>query len=202
MMQVRKLFMISALALMLPVSASAQNWFVSPFVGANFGGSADFGDFPDADDEVERRLDFGATVGWNPNVVGFEVDFGWSPNFFEDTAGDRNFEFGDSNVTTLMTNLLISAPPGTGLRPYLSSGLGLIRANISSGTNLFNDLATNDLGVNIGAGINGQFTDNAGIRGDLRYFRSLQDNQPDNDLDLSLGSFDFWRGTVGLTFRW
>jgi opacity protein-like surface antigen len=202
MMQVRKLFMIAALALALPVSASAQNWFFSPFVGANFGGSADFGDFPDADDEVERRLDLGATVGWNPNVVGFEIDFGWSPNFFEDTAGDRNFEFGDSNVTTLMTNLLISAPPGTGLRPYLSSGLGLIRANISSGTNLFNDLATNDLGVNIGAGINGQFTDNAGIRGDLRYFRSLQDNQPDNDLDLSLGSFDFWRGTVGLTFRW
>jgi opacity protein-like surface antigen len=202
MMQVRKLFMIAALALALPVSASAQNWFFSPFVGANFGGSADFGDFPDADDEVERRLDLGATVGWNPNVVGFEIDFGWSPNFFEDTAGDRNFEFGDSNVTTLMTNLLISAPPGTGLRPYLSSGLGLIRANISSGTNLFNDLATNDLGVNIGAGINGQFTDNAGIRGDLRYFRSLQDAQPDNDLDLSLGSFDFWRGTVGLTFRW
>ena len=201
-MQVRKLLLIGALALVLPVSASAQNWFVSPFVGANFGGSANFGDFPDSDDEVERRLDFGATVGWNPNVVGFEVDFGWSPNFFEDTAGDRNFEFGDRNVTTFMTNLLISAPPGTGLRPYLSSGLGLIRANISSGNNLFNDLSTNDLGVNIGAGINGQFSDNVGIRGDLRYFRSLQDNEPDNDLDLSLGSFDFWRGTVGLTFRW
>ena len=38
--------------------------------------------------------------------------------------------------------------------------------------------------------------------GDLRYFRSLQDAEPDNDLDLSLGSFDFWRGSVGLTFRW
>ena len=200
-MQVRKLFMIGALALVLPVSASAQSWFVSPFVGANFGGSADFGDFPDADDEVERRLDFGATVGWNPNVVGFEVDFGWSPNFFEDTAGDANFEFGDSNVTTFMTNLLISAPPGTGLRPYLSSGLGLIRAQIDT-DGLFNDLSTNDLGVNIGGGINGQFTDNVGIRGDVRYFRSLQDNEPDNDLDLSLGSFDFWRGTVGMTFRW
>ena len=202
MLQVRTLLMISALALALPVSASAQNWFVSPFVGANFGGSASFGEFPDSDDEVERRLDFGATVGWNPNVVGFEVDFGWSPNFFEDTAGDRNFEFGDSNVTTFMGNLLISAPAGTGLRPYVSSGLGLIRANISSGTNLFNDLSTNDLGVNIGGGVNGQFTDNVGIRGDLRYFRSLQDSEPDNDLDLSLGNFDFWRGTVGLTFRW
>jgi opacity protein-like surface antigen len=201
-MQARKLLLIGALALVLPVSASAQSWFVSPYVGANFGGSANFGDFPDADDEVEKRIDFGATVGWNPNVVGFEVDLGWSPNFFEDTAGDRNFEFGDSNVTTFMTNLLISAPPGTGLRPYLSSGLGLIRANISSGNNLFNDLSTNDFGVNIGAGINGQFTDNVGIRGDLRYFRSLQDNEADNDLDLSLGNFDFWRGTVGMTFRW
>jgi len=200
-MQVRKLLLIGALALVLPVSASAQSWFVSPFVGANFGGSADFGDFPDADDEVERRLDFGATVGWNPNVVGFEVDFGWSPNFFQDTSGDANFEFGDSNVTTFMTNLLISAPPGSGLRPYLSSGLGLIRAQIES-DGLFNDLSTNDLGVNVGAGINGQFNDNVGIRGDVRYFRSLQDNEPDNDLDLSLGSFDFWRGTVGLTFRW
>jgi len=202
-MQVRKLWMISALALMLiPSPASAQNWFFSPFIGANFGGNADFGDFPDGDDEVERRLDFGATLGWNPHVVGFEIDLGWSPNFFEDTAGDVNFEFGDSNVTTLMGNLLLSAPAGTGIRPYGSAGLGLIRANISSGTNLFNDLSTNDLGVNIGAGINGQFSDNFGIRGDLRYFRSLQDNQPDNDLDLSLGSFDFWRGTVGLTFRW
>ena len=117
-------------------------------------------------------------------------------------AGDRNFEFGDSNVTTLMGNLLLSAPPGSGFRPYASGGLGLIRANVSSGTGLFNDLSTNDLGVNIGGGINAQFNDNVGIRGDIRYFRSLQDNEPDNDLDLTFGSFDFWRGTVGLTFRW
>lgn len=199
-MQVCKLLVIGALALVVPVSASAQDWFVSPFVGANFGGSASFGEFSDTEDEVERRLDLGATVGWNPNVVGFEVDFGFSPNFFEDTAGDRNFEFGDSNVTTFMGNLLISAPSGMAVRPYVSSGLGLIRAQIDS-TGLFNDLSTNDLGVNIGGGLNGQFNDNVGIRGDLRYFRSLQDNQADNDLDLSLGSFDFWRGTVGLTFR-
>jgi opacity protein-like surface antigen len=192
-MQVRKFVLIGAFALMLaPASAQAQSWFFSPFIGGNFGGSADFGEFPDEDDAVERRLDFGATLGWNPNVVGWEIDLGWSPNFFEDTAGDRNFEFGDSNVTTIMGNLLLSAPPGTGFRPYASAGLGLIRANVSSGTGLFNDLSSNDLGINLGIG----------VRGDLRYFRSLQDSEPDNDLDLSLGSFDFWRGTVGLTFRW
>lgn len=210
-MQVRMLLMISLMVLtLLPVTASAQSWFVSPFIGANFGGSADFGDFPDADDEVERRLDLGATIGWNPHVVGFEVDFGWSPNFFEDTAGDRNFDFGDSNVTTLMTNLLLSAPPmGAGIKPYLSTGLGLIRANVSGGA-LFDDLSTNDLGVNIGGGLNGQFTENVGIRGDVRYFRGLEqrgDDDPieDDDLldeDFGFENFSFWRGTIGLTFRW
>jgi len=202
-MQVRKLFMITALTLaLLPSSASAQSWFFSPFIGGNFGGNASFDDFDDTDDEVERRLDFGGTLGWNPNVIGFELDFGYSPNFFEDTAGDRNFDFGTNNVTTLMANLLISAPSGSGIRPYGSAGLGLMRANIQSATGLFNDLATNDLGINVGAGINGQFNDQVGIRGDVRYFRALQDNVADNDLDLDFGSFNFWRGTVGVTFRW
>ena len=202
-MQARKLLLVSVFAIMLaPATASAQSWFFSPFIGGNFGGSADFGDFPDSDDEVERRLDFGATLGWNPQVVGFEIDLGFSPNFFADTAGDRNLEFGDSNVTTIMGNVLFSAPPGSGIRPYGSAGLGLIRANVDSGTGLFNDLSTNDLGVNVGGGINAQFNDNVGIRGDIRYFRSLQDNLSDNEFDLSLGSFDFWRGTVGMTFRW
>jgi opacity protein-like surface antigen len=202
-MQLRKLFIISALSLLLiPATASAQSWFFSPFVGANFGGNARFGDVGDFDDEVERRVDFGATLGWNPSVVGFEIDLGWSPNFFEDTAGARNFDFGDNNVTTLMGNVLISAPPGKGLRPYGSTGVGLIRSRISSAGNLFDDLTTNDFGINIGGGVNGQFNDNVGIRGDIRYFRSLQDNEPDNEFDLGLSNFDFWRGTIGVTFRW
>lgn len=201
-MHVRRLLMIGALSLMLaPATASAQSWFFSPYIGGNFGGSADFGDFPDNDDAVERRMDFGATLGWAPSVVGFEIDLGYSPNFFEDTAGDRNFEFGDNNVTTLMGNVLLTAK-GSGFRPYASAGLGLIRSSVTSATGLFNDLSTNDLGVNIGGGVNAQFTDMVGVRGDVRYFRALQDNVADNDFDLSLGSFDFWRGSVGLTFRW
>ena len=38
------------------------------------------------------------------------------------------------------------------------------------------------------------------IRGDIRYFRSLQSNDSDS-VDFSLGSFRFWRGTVGVTFK-
>lgn len=202
-MHVRKLLMIGALSLLLlPAPANAQNWFFSPYIGGNFGGNADFGNFPNANDAVERRVDFGASIGWVPNVVGVEFDLGFSPNFFEDTAGDRNFQFGRNNVTTAMANVIVGAAPGSGFRPYASGGLGLIRAQVQSATGLFNDLSTNDLGVNIGGGIGAQFTDNVGVRGDVRYFRAVQDNKADTPFDLSLGSFDFWRGTVGMTFRW
>lgn len=202
-MQVRKLLMIGAFSLLLlPASANAQSWYFSPYFGGNFGGNADFGTFPNADDAVERRMDFGASIGWVPKVVGLEFDFGFSPNFFENTAGDQNFQFGKNNVSTAMLNAVVGAAPGSGFRPYASAGVGLIRASVQSATGLFNDLSTNDLGVNVGAGVGAQFTDNVGIRGDVRYFRSLQDNTATNDFDLSLGSFDFWRGTVGLTFRW
>jgi len=202
-MQVRKLLIITLLTLALaPASAFAQNWFFTPFIGANFGGNANFDDFDDLDDEVERRVDFGATVGWQPGLVGFEVDFGWSPNFFENTAGDRNFEFGDSNVTTLMGNVLIGAPVGTAFRPYGSGGIGLIRSHIGGAGEFFDDVTANDWGMNLGGGINGNFTDTVGIRGDIRYFRSLEDNDPDDEVDLALSDFDFWRGTIGVTFRW
>ena len=55
--------------------------------------------------------------------------------------------------------------------------------------------------VNIGGGVNGQFTENVGIRGDLRYFRSFENNE-DETLDIGLSDFDFWRGSVGVSFRW
>ena len=202
-MQLRKFVFISALALLLvPATARAQSWFFTPFVGGNFGGNVNFNEAAgDFEDSVENRVDFGATVGWNPSVVGFEVDFGWSPNFFENTVGPGNFEFGDSNVTTLMGNVLFSAPPGRGVRPYGSAGLGLIRSRVSGVANLFDDVSRNDLGLNVGGGVNGQFTENVGIRGDIRYFRSFEKDEGET-LDLGLSNFDFWRGSVGVSFRW
>ena len=195
----------AGLVLATPSRASAD-WLFTPFLGANFGGAANFGDFDDFDDEFERRLDLGASIGWmGAGIIGWEAEFGWSPNFFENTIGPGDFEFGDSNVTTLMGNVLVGAPiggqTGPGIRPYGAAGLGLIRSNISGG-DFFNDLNTNDFGFNVGGGVHGFFTDNIGIRGDIRYFRSLTDNEPgDDEFDLALSDFDFWRATVGLTIR-
>jgi opacity protein-like surface antigen len=200
-MRPRTLLIAAALTFGLAPAASAQDWFITPYVGGTFGGDATLGALHDVDDEIERRVNVGATFGWQPNVLGFEVDFGWSPNFFEDTAGDRDFELGDSNVTTLMANLLIGAPAGSAFHPYASGGFGLIRA-FARAEALFADITDNDLGVNLGGGVNAMVSPRIGIRGDLRYFRSLQDEEPGEDFDLAFGDFDFWRVSAGVTFRW
>jgi hypothetical protein len=42
---------------------------------------------------------------------------------------------------------------------------------------------------------------NVGLRGDVRYFRSLEDTASGSDIDLRLGKFDFWRASGGVVFR-
>ena len=204
----RKLLITTGLALFVFMAAPAKasaDWLFTPFVGVNWGGSANFGDIGDTDDEFEKRGTFGASLAYmGGGIVGFEVDFGWSPNFFENTTGGGDFEFGDSNLTTLMANLTLGAPiggqSGPGIRPYASGGVGIMKSHIGDAGDLF-DVNSTDWAFNVGAGIAGFFTDNVGLRGDVRYFRSLQDNEPDDDLDIALSDFRFWRGTIGLTFR-
>ena len=204
----RKLVVTTVLALIVsaatPARASAD-WLFTPFVGMNWGGSANFGDVGDLEDNFEKKGNFGASLAYmGAGALGFELDFGWAPNFFENTSGDGDFDFGDSNVTTLMANLTIGAPfggqSGPGIRPYASGGVGIIKSRVGDAGDLFNVDSTN-WGINLGGGIAGFFTDNIGLRGDLRYFRSLQDTEADDGANLGLADFRFWRGSVGLTFR-
>ena len=208
-MALRKLAIASALVLTVCAAAPAKasaDWMLTPFIGMNWGGTAAFTDsLGDFEDKFEQRMNFGAGLSWmGAGALGFEVDFGFSPNFFANTTGDSNFEFGDSNVTTLMANLKVGAPfggqHGGGIRPYASGGLGLIKTRIDDPDQLF-DVNSTDWGLNVGGGVAGFFSDNIGVQGDVRYFRSLQDNEPDDEFDVALGSFSFWRGTVGLVFR-
>jgi opacity protein-like surface antigen len=186
---------------------ASADWLLTPYLGVTFGGHASFGDVGSFDDNFERKVTYGVNATWmGAAIVGFEVDFGTTPNFFENTSGVGNFDWGDSNVTTLMGNLIVGAPiggqTGVGIRPYGSVGIGLLRSQVRS-TGLFDDLSTNDLGFNAGAGAHVFFNDNVGLRGDIRYFRGLQ-NDDSNDTvlgDLGFEDFDFWRGTVGVTFR-
>lgn len=207
-MSVRKFIATASLVLFAtlasPTKASAD-WLFTPFVGWNWGGTANLLSSDDFTDEFEQKAMFGASLGWmGAGIVGFEVDFGYSPNFFQNTVGEGDFEFGDSNLTTLMGNVVIGVPiggqHGVGFRPYAVGGVGIIKSSIGSSGDLFNVDSTN-WGLDVGGGAMFFFSDRIGIRGDIRYFRSLQDVEPIDDFNIGLANFRFWRGTAGVTFR-
>ena len=211
-MAVRKAFVSAALVLMVgafaPAKASAD-WLFTPWIGYNFGGSATFNDaIGDFEDEFEKRATYGASLAWmGAGIVGFEVDFGWAPNFFQPTEGDDDFDYGDSNLTTLMANVILGIPiggqSGLGIRPYVAGGLGIMKSSADGPQDFVGELDRNDLGFNVGGGVSGFFTDKIGLRGDIRFFRQLRDAELDEDdvLDVALGSTKFWRGSVGVVFR-
>jgi opacity protein-like surface antigen len=173
-----------------PAPARAD-WLLTPFAGTTFGGDSD-----------TQKFTYGGSLAFmGANAVGFEMDFGYTPTFFE--PGDTIELIDDSNVTSLMANLVIGAPiggSGPQVRPYVVGGLGLLRTSVTSPDQFF-DVSNNDFGFDVGGGIYVFFNDHVGIRGDARYFRSLRDPEPDNEFDIAVGNFDFWRATGGVTFR-
>ena len=187
-----KLWMTAGLAVLLagavPADARAQV-LITPFAGATFGADA-----------PATKLNTGVSLAFLGDVAGLELDFGYTPDFFNQNADDVGL-IGDSNVTTFMANLIVGhQDEDSPVRPYFVAGLGLVRTHVDLG-DLFDDVSTNDFGVTLGGGVTGMFSDNVGLRGDIRYIRSLEDPDPDGDLDVAVGNFDFWRATVGVVFQ-
>ena len=199
----RGLLVLMLLGVANPASADV---LLTPYLGVTFGSGVEFAGLVDFD-EFDKKTTYGGTLTWmGDGILGFEADFGITPDFFELPTGGFDTDFGDTNVTSLMGNIVLGIPiggtSGPGFRPYGSAGLGLLRSRIET-SGLFDDLSSNDFGINFGGGAYILFSDSVGIRGDLRYFRSmLGDDEGLLDiLDFDLGSFDFWRATVGVTFR-
>lgn len=184
--------LIPVLALILFTAAPARaDWLFTPYLGVTFGG-----------DTTGQHVTYGGSLGWmGAGVIGFEIDGAFAPDVF-DTDDGVDLAIQDSNATTLMANLIVGIPIGRarGVRPYVSGGAGLMRSSVKDVGDLFN-VNDNSFGANVGAGVMGFVRDNFGIRGDLRYFRSLQDTDIGDDFDIDFGTFDFWRATFGVTFR-
>jgi opacity protein-like surface antigen len=191
----KKCALIAAVLLVVGPASARADWLFTPNIGMGFGG-----DTPDND-----KLTYGASIGWmGAGILGWEADLAYTPQFFENNTSDVDLVDTD-NVTTAMFNMILGLPvggqTGPGVRPYASGGFGVLKTHVSSNDQLFN-VTNNDFGFDVGAGLIGFATDHVGFRGDVRYYRSLQDPQPDNEFDFGVGKFDFWRGTVGLAFRW
>jgi opacity protein-like surface antigen len=199
-MRLRPVILALVLGTVLAIPAQARaDWIFTPYVGANFSRGGDIFDL----DSGNTSVSFGGSLGWmGAGILGLEMDFGYAPDFFE-TDDVTSL---DGNVTSFMGNVIIGIPiggqTGGGVRPYVSGGAGLLRSRLDDVEDLF-DINENSFGVNAGAGLMVFFTDNVGLRGDMRYFRSLSDddNDDDTDLDFNLGAFHFWRATAGVAFR-
>lgn len=207
-MSFRKCLIVASLAVLALTAAPAKvaaDWLFTPYVGMNWSPQVRFTDaLGDLDTEFERRANFGASLAWmGAGAAGFELDFGYTPNFFEYERGE-DVRFGDSNVATAMANLVLGAPiggqRGVGLRPYVAGGVGIIRSQIRDPGDLF-DVSSSDLGFNVGGGVTAFMGDTFGLRGDVRYFRGLRDNQPEGPFDFTMSDLSFWRGTLGVTLR-
>ena len=177
-MHIRHVAILSiVLALLNPAPVRAQGVFTA-FLGASNDGDTS---------STTYGLALGALAG---GVFGFEIDLGFTPDFLGD-------EFEDSNLVTIMGNLALAIPLPV-IQPYASGGIGLVRSSVSGPGDLL-DISSNDFGIDVGAGLRGFFNDTVGVAGDFRYFRRVDEGS--DLLDFDLGTFDFWRVTGGVTFR-
>lgn len=179
---------ISAVMLLGAAAPARADGFISPFIGFNFGGdSSNCASLTNCED---KRTNFGVSLGTVRGVMGFEEEFGYSPDFFGKTPG------GENAMLTLMSNLMIVIPAGP-IQPYGILGLGLMRSHAQLNKAAL-ALDKNSLGWDIGAGLNIFFGHSIGVRGDVRHLRTLQ--------DITLGVFgndqiDFWRGSAAIVLR-
>lgn len=171
---------------LIPLPARAET-FLAPWLGVNTGSR-----------NASGVIDFGANAGTTvAGVIGVDFDFGYSPDFFGNSL--------NSYVLTTMGNVTVGIPIGgtgaPGIRPYLTGGLGLIRARIDSPFSGLS-IASNDVGVNVGGGVIGFFGEHVGVRADLRHIRSLEDDNSRNPFSqFDLSRLHYWRTSFGLVLR-
>jgi Outer membrane protein beta-barrel domain len=179
-----------------PVSARADVLFI-PFFGVNFGGDSGK-EFSEAFDT--SQYNWGASIAFmGGGVFGFEGDFGFSPDFYGKT------EAGGSNAFTATGNLVLGIPfggqQGFGVRPYGLVGAGLLKSASDFG-GAITDIDESTITWSAGGGVLVFFGTNAGIRFDVRYFRTFDDLEILGlPIAQSPGKVDFTRGSLGLVLR-
>jgi opacity protein-like surface antigen len=193
-------FLLAIVLMAFLATDASADWVITPYAGLNWGAAATFNDAAlSYDDEFKPRMNVGGEVDWinGPFAVGF--DFGYLPQFFADRKADDDFEFGGSRVLTMMANVAYEFHLA-GLRPYGAAGFGVIQTHITDEFELFTVNSTN-AAFNAGGGVVWPLDAKYGIRGDVRYFRTVQEKLPEREVDVAIGALSFWRVTGGLTIK-
>lgn len=184
---------VLALFLLAPAAPARADVILTPYVGSLFGG-----------DLSGNTAAFGASAAFmGGGIFGGEIGFNYAPEFVKATVNND-----DIAQMSLMGNLIVGIPIGSSdqpghLRPYVTGGAGLFRIS-SAESRFFNRVTSNDFALNFGGGLMAFFNDHVGVRADVRYFRTLMDDDPSSgvdDVNFSLGSLNFWKWDVGAAFK-
>lgn len=183
---------VGLLAVALAPSRAAADVLLTPFAGITF------------NDDV-RKGNFGASIAFG-GLIGAELDISQTRLGSFDDIPLVDFR---AKATTVMGNLMLRVPAGP-VQPYASGGIGIIRLTGDVRVPVVGTIVSasaQDLGMNVGGGVHLFPSPNIGIRGDVRYFRTIGDLDLDDftDIggldDLPLPRLDFWRISGGVTFK-
>jgi len=179
----------TVIAVGLSAREARADGYVNPWVGVN-----------GVNDEAGHAA-VGVTTGYmSGGVFGFEVDFGYTPHFLGSDDG-----FVKNTAMTFTGDFILGVPfggaHGAGIRPFASAGLGLLRTHSETEGLAEVSRSNNELCYDVGGGVMGFFGEHIGLRGDLRYFRTVEDTNLGSVFELNRGTLRFWRVTGGVTFR-
>lgn len=196
----RVLIIASLLLTTLPGVARAE-FFIVPFAGMKFGGETSIVDLEAAAGEKKLALGIAARFV-DDGILGYEVEFGNVAGYFgnEKVSSITPLVKGGSYVNDLTGSIILSLPPGItggGLRPYAVIGGGLIHAEAEDYLELF-QIRRTVAAINFGVGATGMFTNNVGVRFDVRHLRSLTSDPPSGGVGHSIS---YSRFTIGLLLR-
>lgn len=158
-----------------------------------------FGGVTNVDDENKRTFGVAVTLS---SLIGVEVEAARAT-----LGGFRDVSIVDveASLTTYMANAVVRAPLGP-IQPYGSAGVGIVRVTGDLNVPFVGSVlsaSAQDVGWNIGGGVYLLPTPNIGVRADVRRFQTgdIEWDDITGIGDLPLPKFDFWRATVGLTFK-
>ncbi len=170
---------------------SAAQGFISPFIGYDFSGDSGCPEITGCED---KNLNWGVAIGGLGSIFGSELEISYADNFFGDTPGLS------SSVLTVMGNVMI-APKFGPVQPYVLAGAGLIKTKVELTTAGLLEDDNNHFGWDVGGGVIGFFSRHVGVRGDIRYFHSVNTLSV---LGLGIGDdikIDFGRASIGAIFK-
>jgi opacity protein-like surface antigen len=187
---------VVVLLLAAPRSASAQSFFLNPFIDTTLTSPTGSGG--------ASKAGFGLSFGKMGGIVGAETEITYLPQILDNDAN----ALAKSHVFTGSESLLVGPRIGS-VKPYGIIGAGDLYLNASSASvglpssldSITNSVSNNYFTINAGGGVMYFFTRRIGARADLRYVKAYGLNISDlENSGLKFTKFDFWRAGFGAAF--